>query len=154
MAETKSDSAHMQMHLDPFSHSCHVDPHSLPFTPLPTASTASSSSSPSSSPSNKVTLLHLGYIHSFRGLWCDDAWDTDSDRREKKRRTPYSLPVFGAVIQRADGKVWLWDLGLRNDEACLPPAVHGFGKMLGGTELPEHAQLDRKSTRQIGRAHV
>lgn len=80
-------------------HASHIDPRSLPFQALP-----------KDVPTCSVELLHMGWIHSRRGMWADDAWDQDERRKQAKQDADYSLPIFGALLQHGKDR-YLWDLG-------------------------------------------
>ena len=115
-------------------HTSHVDPHSLPFHPLP-----------KDPPTCKVDLLHTGYIHSTRHLWVDEAYDQDEKRREAKMQEKMSLPIFCAALTNGKGQVWMWDLGMPNvseeEKPRMPEIFKDLPKSVFGTcELPQEAQ--------------
>lgn len=95
-------------------HTKHLNPHDLPFHPLP-----------ESPPAVNVKLLHYGYLHTTRGIWLDDGWDKNTTRREHKRNLPLSLPIQGALLTLPNGDQYIWDLGWRIDSENLPQVFRG-----------------------------
>ncbi|KZT57141.1 hypothetical protein CALCODRAFT_517617 [Calocera cornea HHB12733] len=111
------------------AHPHHIDPLSLPFTPIP----------PSSSPDAtvKLTLLHCGELTANRVMWRQR--DTLEEMAEHE-----TAVIFAAVIEKTvDGKTerWMWDLGIVSDLSKLGPEMEAAMRPMATLNVPPSAQL-------------